>query len=90
MQKHSEFLEKPISVSSKVSSKFIIMDYRIIFKKVLERLCQIPKKIYFLRSRRVSHARTESSNFSISILCTYVDLETSRLIMNPVIWLVIL
>ena len=52
MQTHSEFSEKPIalkadrqtycSVSSEVSSKFIIMDYRTLFKKVLERLCSIP------------------------------------------------
>ena len=38
MQKYSEFSKKP----SSVSSKFIIMDYRTIFKKVLERLCPIP------------------------------------------------
>ena len=56
MQTQSEFSEKPIvlktdrqthretycSVSSEVLSKFIIMDYRIIFKKVLERLFSIP------------------------------------------------
>ena len=72
MQTHSEFSEEPSSVSSEVSSKFIIIDYRSIFKKILESLCPIPKIIYFLWSRRVSHAWTESSIFSISILCTNI------------------
>ena len=42
MPKHSEFSDQPSSVSSEVSIKFIIMDYRTLFKKVLERLCLIP------------------------------------------------
>ena len=48
MRTHSEFSEEPSSVPSEVTSKFIIINYREIFKKVLERLCVTSKNLFLM------------------------------------------
>ena len=66
METYSEFSDKPSSVSSEVFSKFIIMDYRTIFKKVLERLSLIP-------TDRQTYRQTERQiNFQIYMVLRYI------------------
>ena len=95
MQTHSEFSEKPIvlktdrqtdiqtycSVSREVSSKYIIIDYWTILKKVLERLCSNSIQTDRQTDRQIN---CQISNILASIILFLASITILAKILAPV------